>query len=138
MFKTSYPGLKKLYVAHYDSHTEVEEYIKDHKNQEAKIRAYQAEYKKLWDLKDVKKGTEDKDEIKKQQVLVDKKAKDVPTKGLTEAKIQQAYKDKKAFYDAFSKVASAERTDFHTFLSKDYANDRAVADVAKQTKLVKQ
>ena len=138
MFKTSYPGLKKLYVAHYDSHFEVEDYVKDHKNQEAAIRAYQAEYKKLWDLQDVKKGTEDKDAIKKQQGQVDKKAADVPKKGLTEAKIQQAYKDKKAFYDAFSKVASAERTDFHTFLSKDYANDRAVADVAKQTKLVKQ
>ena len=115
MFKTSYPGLKKLYVAHYDSHTEVEEYIKDHKNQEAKIRAYQAEYKKLWDLKDVKKGTEDKDEIKKQQVLVDKKAKDLK-KGLSEAQIQQAYKDMKAFKDAFSKVKETERTDFLTFL----------------------
>ena len=104
MFKTSYPGLKKLYVAHYDSHFEVEDYVKDHKNQEAAIRAYQAEYKKLWDLQDVKKGTEDKDEIKKQQGQVDKKAKDLK-KGLSEAQIQQAYKDMKAFKDAFSKVA---------------------------------
>merc|ERR1719240_1098121 len=126
-----YQAIKAAWIKSEASKAKVAAYIDKNPSATTKVNQFQAAYKALWILEDVKEGDREETDITAQKAVV-KPLEEALPENADKALLKQAVKDEKAFDDQMKVVDGDDVVNFKKYLKLDKATDDAKVAVTDQ------